>query len=139
MVNKMFMMAVVFLVTLCLGTAFAAGPNMNPGKWEITTQTEMEGMPMSMPAVTHTQCIKGDELVPQSREANKECVVSDMEINGDTVSWKIVCSGANGGMEGTGKVTYSGDTMEGTMDMVIQGGGMHVINKISGKRIGDCD
>ena len=139
MVKKMFIPAAVLFITLCLSTAFAAGPNMNPGKWEITTQTEMTGMPMSIPPVTHTQCITGDELVPQSQDANSECVVSDMEIKGDTVSWKIVCSGANGGMEGTGTVTYSGDTMEGTMDMVIQGAGMHVINKISGKRIGDCD
>ncbi len=139
MIKKTVMLVVVFSITLSLGTAFAAGPNMKPGKWEITTQTEMEGMPMSIPPVTHTQCIMGDELIPQSQDANSECVVSDMEISGDTVSWKIVCSGQNGGMEGTGKIIYSGDSMEGTMDMVIQGAGMQVKNKISGRRIGDCD
>ena len=112
---------------------------MKPGKWEITTQTEMEGMPMSIPPITHTQCITGDELVPQSQEANSECVVSDMETSGDTVSWKIVCSGANGRMEGTGTITYSGDTMEGTIDMLMPDAGMQVKNTISGKRIGDCD
>lgn len=139
MVKKMFMMAAVFSITLFLGTAFAAGPNMNPGKWEITTQTEMTGMPMSLPPVTHTQCITGDELIPQSQEANNECQVTDIKVSGDTVSWKIVCSGQNGRMEGTGKITYSGDSMDGTMDMVIQGAGMQVKNKLSGKRIGDCD
>ncbi|MCJ7819850.1 MAG: DUF3617 domain-containing protein [Bacteroidales bacterium] len=139
MVKKMFMMAAVFSITLFLGAAFAAGPNMNPGKWEITTQTEMTGMPMSLPPVTHTQCITGDELIPQSQEANNECQVTDIKVSGDTVSWKIVCSGQNGRMEGTGKITYSGDSMDGTMDMVIQGAGMQVKNKLSGKRIGDCD
>jgi len=139
MVKKTVILFLVFTISMCLGTAFAAGPNMNPGKWEITTQTEMAGMPMSIPPVTHTQCITGDELVPQSQDASKECVVSDMEIKADTVSWKIVCSGANGRMEGTGSITYSGDTMEGTMDMVISGAGMEVKNKISGRRIGDCD
>ncbi|HDP24790.1 MAG TPA: DUF3617 family protein [Deltaproteobacteria bacterium] len=139
MVNKMCMLVVVFFITLCLSTAFAAGPNMNPGKWEITTQTEMAGMPMSMPAVTHTQCITGDELIPQSQEANQECQVSDIKFSGDTVTWKIVCSGQNGRMEGTGSVTYRGDTMEGTMDMIISGANMQVTNKISGKRIGNCD
>ena len=139
MIKKTVMLVVVFSIALCLGTAFAAGPNMKPGKWEITTQTEMEGMAMSIPPITHTQCIKGDELVPQSQEANQECQVTDIKTSGDTVSWKIVCSGQNGGMEGTGEVTYKGDTMEGTMDMVIQGAGMQVKNKISGKRIGDCD
>jgi len=139
MVKKSVMLVLVFTISMCLGTALAAGPNMKPGKWEITTQTEMDGMAMSIPPVTHTQCITGDELVPQSQEANKECVVSDMKIKGDTVSWKIVCSGATGRMEGTGKATYNGDTMEGTMDMVIAGAGMRVKNKISGRRIGDCD
>ena len=139
MVKKTVMFVVVFLITLYLGVAFAAGPNMNPGKWEITTQTEMAGMSMSIPPVTFTQCITGDELIPQSQAASNECVVSEMEVSGDTVSWKIVCSGANGRMEGTGMVTYSGDTMEGTMDLVIAGAGMQVKNKISGQRIGDCD
>ena len=139
MFNKTLKYLLASAITLSLGTAFAAGPNMNPGKWEITTQTEMVGMAMSIPSVTHTQCIKAQELIPQSQEASEACRVSDIKIDGDTVSWKIVCSGANGRMEGTGKVTYSGNTMEGTMDMVISGAGMHVKNKISGKRIGDCD
>jgi len=138
MVKKMFMMVLLFSITLCLGTAFA-GPNLNPGKWEITTQTEMAGMPMSIPPVTHTQCLKGKDLIPQSQEAGKECQVTDIKTSGDTVSWKIVCSGQNGRMEGTGEVTYSGDRMEGVMNMVIQGAGMQVKNKISGQRIGDCD
>ena len=41
-------------------------------------------------------------------------------------------------MEGTGDVTYRGDSMEGTMDMVITGAGMRIKNKISGRRIGAC-
>jgi len=65
--------------------------------------------------------------------------MSEVNVDGNTVSWKIICAGQNGEMEGTGKITYSGDTMEGTMDLVIAGAGMHVKNTIRGKRIGECD
>ena len=138
MVKRFLSLLLVFVFMLSFGTAMA-GPNLNPGKWEITTETEMVGMSMSVPPVTHTQCITKEDLVPQSDEANKECEVTDVKIDGDTVSWKIICAGQNGQMEGTGRITYSGDTMEGTMDMVIKGAGMKVKNKIIGKRIGKCD
>ena len=65
--------------------------------------------------------------------------MSDIKEDGDTVSWKMTCSGKNSQMEGTGTVTYKGDTMTGIMDMVIKGSGMQIKNKISGKRIGACD
>jgi len=118
-----------------------AGPDINPGKWEITTETEMVGGPgMNVPAMTHTQCLEGGSPVPQGKTApQQECQVTDVVQNGDTVSWKITCSGQSGEMEGSGEVTYSGDTMSGTMDMIIKGAGMHIKNKISGHRIGDCD
>lgn len=135
MVRGMVVMVSVFF----FGPAFAE-PNMNPGKWEITIETEMVGMPdMNVPPVTHTQCLEKGDLVPQSKEASQECKMTDIEEDGDTVSWKIICSGQNGQMEGTGEVTYGGDSMEGTMDMVIKGADMQIKNKISGRRIGDCD
>ena len=136
--KKMLSMSLLLSIAMLCGVAFA-GPNVKPGKWEITTTTEMTGMPMRIPPVTHTQCLKEGDFVPQTEGANQECKVSDVKVSGDTVSWKLVCSGKSGHMEGTGKTTYSGDTMEGEMRMVIQGAGVEVNNKISGKRIGTCD
>jgi hypothetical protein len=138
MVKKMFLMGFVFSIALSFGMAFA-GPNLNPGKWEITTETEMVGISMKVPPQTHTQCLTKKDLVPQSKGASQECQISDVKVSGDTVSWKIICSGQGGAMEGTGQITYSGDHMEGTMDMVIKGANMQVKNKISGHRIGACD
>lgn len=140
MFKRIALFSLIFISLLALSfSALAGGPNLKPGKWEITTETEMVGMPMKVPPVTHTQCITAEDLVPQSEGESNECKVSDVNVSGDTVSWKIVCSGQGGAMEGTGKITYSGDRMEGTMDMVIKGAGMNVKNKISGRRIGDCD
>ena len=130
----------VAMVSLFFFSPAFAEPNMNPGKWEITIETEMVGMPdMNIPPVTHTQCLEKGDLVPQSEEASQECKMSDIKEDGDTVSWKIICSGKNGQMEGTGEVTYRGDSMEGAMNMVIKGAEMQIKNIISGRRIGNCD
>ncbi len=110
---------------------------MNPGKWKITTTTEMAGMPPQ--SVTHTQCTTPDDLIPMSQDASQECQISDIKKQDNTVSWKIVCGGGNNKMNGTGVVTYKGNTMNGTMNMTIVSYGTHVKNKISGQRIGPCD
>ena len=139
MTRKVCVLGIVLMFTCFWGAAFA-GPNLNPGKWEITTETEMVGMGgMSVPPQTHIQCLTQETLVPQSKEASNECRVTDIHEKGDTVYWKIVCSGQGGQMEGTGQVTYSGDRMSGKMDMVITGAGMQIKNKIKGRRIGPCD
>ena len=136
--GTLFVTGIVLFLTLMCGTAIA-DPNMNPGQWQITTQTEMEGMSgMNIPPVTYSQCIRKEDMVPQNKDESQECQVTDIQEHGDTVSWKITCSGQNGKMQGTGTVTYKGDTMTGVMDMVIEEAGMRIKNKMSGKRIGDC-
>ena len=141
MKRSLFFIVIVFLIALPLSTALAE-PDFNPGKWEVTTETEMVGVPGMagmIPPMTHTQCLTKEELVPQSEEGSKECKISDIKEDGDTISWKMTCSGKNGQMEGTGAVTYKGDTMTGTINMVMKGAGMKIKNTINGKRIGNCD
>ena len=139
MTRKVLFSGIVFALALSL-IAQVQGPDIKPGKWEFTTQTEMVGMPnMGIPPVTFTQCVTMENLVPQSDAASQECELKDVVAAGNTVSWKIVCSGQGGQMEGTGRVTYTGDTMEGTMDFVIADAGMQVKNTIKGRRLGECD
>ena len=97
----------------------------------------MEGM--SPQLLTHKQCITDNDLVPMSEDANQNCQVRDIETSGNTVSWKITCGGQGGQMDGTGEITYNGDTMEGKMEMTIKGANMKVTNYITGRRIGPCD
>lgn len=141
MKNAAFLITIVSLIMLPVGAALAE-PEFTPGKWEVTTTTEMVGVPGMagmVPPVTHTQCLEKGEFVPQSEQSSKECKISDIKMSGDSVSWKMTCSGKSGEMEGTGTVTYKGDTMTGTMNMVLKGAGMQIKNTISGKRIGACD
>jgi hypothetical protein len=137
MTKKVFAMGMMIVMAFLIDPALA-GPKVTPGKWEITTKTTMSGMKHAQ-SQTHVQCITEKDMVPMSDDASQECRIEDMKVQGNTVSWKIYCGGHGGGMEGTGHVTYTGDTMQGIMEMTMSGSPMQVKNEISGRRIGDCD
>ena len=129
----------ILTALIAAGTALAS-INFNPGQWEFTTKTEIKGVPgMNVPANTHVQCITQEDLVPMTETTSHDCRITDVSVKGDTVSWKIICDGRSGAMEGTGKVTYHGDSMEGTMEMIMKDTDMKIINRITGKRIGECN
>lgn len=144
------MKRVVFVVIAVLAAfalmpfnSYSAGPNMKDGQWEITTQMDMKGMPAHMARpITYTHCMTRDNAVPAQREKNRDCVMKDQKVSGNTVSWQMVCKDKNGGvMESTGKITYRGDKFDGTMKATMtskERGDMVVNYKMSGRRLGAC-
>ena len=134
MIRKMLFIS-VFILTI-VSVTFAT-PNIKEGKWEMTTKMEMKGMPMEMPAVKHTQCLTKQDFVPQEPAADQKCEPVKSKVSGDTVTWTIKCNGEGGPMTGNGKITYSGDSFKGTVNM--KQGGMDMTSHISGKYIGKCD
>lgn len=101
----------LFTILILSSNVFGGStPNFKEGKWEISTEIEMEGMPMSMPAIKHTQCMSKDDYVPQNSQPGQECEITETKISGDTVTWTIKCKGQGGEMKGAGKITYKGDT-----------------------------
>lgn len=140
MIRKTLSAVLFFLATLPL-TSFSADLNMNPGKWEMTFQTEMAGMPgmPAMPPMTVTQCLENEPYMPQNQDPSQECKTLDFRQEGNTVFWKMVCTGEGGTMEGSGQMTYSGDTMSGVMNMIMKDQGLTIKNTISGRRLGPCD
>lgn len=142
MLNKLFIVLTVILISV--STSFAGpGVNIKEGKWEITTQTEMPGMPANMSQMKHTftQCLTKKDLVPQSsqpQQSGQECKITQMKVRGNTVTWTMICKSQGGETKATGKVTYSGDSFKGTMKMTMPQGNMIVTSRMSGRRIGDC-
>jgi hypothetical protein len=105
-------------------------------------EMEMPNMPMKMPATKTTQCITAEQLkepagaLPQGPNSNPNaCKLTDHKTTGNTVSWKIACSGQQA-MNGSGEMKFDGDTYVGVMKMSTQQGDMTM--KYSGKRLGDC-
>ncbi|MFO7861380.1 MAG: DUF3617 family protein [Desulfosalsimonas sp.] len=121
----------------------AAGPNIKEGQWEITTDLEIPGMSSDMPqqSFTHTECLNNDDYVPQGSQnkgAGGDCEIKNVRTSGDTVSWTMHCNTGQGNMDGEGTITYRGDTFEGTINTVMQGG-MKMTQHLQGRRIGDCN
>ena len=137
MLKELFAASIILLTLISICFAGSV-PNMREGKWEITTKMEMPGMPMSMPPVKNTQCLTKKDLVPQNSQPGQECTVSQTKVTGNTVTWTVQCKGQGGDMKGTGEMTYSGDSLKGTIKIPMPQANMEMTNHITGRRIGDC-
>lgn len=107
----------LMLASLSTAMPALATPNMEEGNWEITTKMEMAGMPFAMPPTKHNQCMTKKEMVPDTSQKGQNCTVKDQKMTGDMVSWRIQCKDKDGTMDGEGKITYSGKTYDGAMQM----------------------
>jgi hypothetical protein len=138
MLKKLLFASVILFITISISFAGSV-PNMQEGNWEITTKMEIPGMPMNMPPMKHTQCLTKKDLVPQSSQPGQECKFTQIKVADNTVTWIMQCSGGHGGdMKGNGKITYSGNTLKGKIEMTMPQSNMKMTSHISGHRIGDC-
>jgi hypothetical protein len=126
------------LAVVAIAPAKAADHPQKPGKWAVTMQMEMPGMPVKMPAITHEVCLTEEDLKdPQKAvpsDAKSKCTVSDYKIDGSTVTWAIDCPQQK--TTGTGEITYTGDSYAGTMNLKM--GEQEMKIKHSGKWLGAC-
>lgn len=137
---------VAVLAVALSSPALGAAPNMKEGLWEITTRTEMAGMPPGgMKPMVVRQCVTKKDLddprktAPGGDPKDNRCQVTDHKVQGNTATWNVACKG-EGAMTGTGSVTYSGDTYTGVSRMKMkQGGKDHEMTiHYAGKRLGEC-
>jgi hypothetical protein len=134
---------ILIFAGLMASLAVQATPDMKPGLWELSMSTEMPGMPAAAQQPFKMQhCYRAGEMkdprtiVPQK---NPNCMLSDVKESGNTVSWKISCTGKMP-MTGAGRVTYSGTSYSGVARLTMNQGGRNqdMLQKYSGKRLGDC-
>jgi len=127
----------VCAVALLLPLVASAGP-MKPGKWQMTTETEIEGTPSTMPQMT-TRCISAEEAdklePPRSMKNSADCKIGDYNVNGRVVTWSVKCSRRN--VTGGGKIMYNDDTYSGRLTMKLGKGEM--VQTFTGKLLGECD
>jgi hypothetical protein len=142
--GKWFPLLVAGMVAVLAGQAFAAGEvDIKPGKWEITSSMQMPGMPAGMQAMsfTHIQCLKTDDLVPEDPNPNSQgdCQTQDVRVEGDTVTWKMICESEQGKITSSGRISYHGTTFEGAVQTRIPGQDMEITNQLQGRWVGPCD
>jgi hypothetical protein len=129
---------VVAVACLIVAVPLIAQSPMRPGQWEITAQMDMPGMPVKMPETKTTQCITPEQVKTPAGtlpSQDKSCQASDYKVDGNKVTWKMVCTGKDK-MTGDGEMVFSGDSYAGKMNMTMAQGSMAM--KYTGKRVGDC-
>jgi hypothetical protein len=126
------------LLALAAVPALAAEHPQKPGKWQLTMQMEMPGMPVKLPPVTMEMCITEEDLQdPQKAVPNdpkSDCKVGEYKVDGNTVTWTVDCP--KNQMKGSGEITFSDDSYDGSMEMTM--GEQQMKTKYSGKWLGEC-
>jgi Protein of unknown function (DUF3617). len=138
MLNKNLMILAVIVSLVCSNSALA---EIKDGLWEITTKTEIKGMPGQMPPSTVRQCLTKNDPVPKAKDKSIECKMKDQKISGDTMTYAMECKGKDSAVLISGKMTYKGNTFAGASTTNIKSNGqpeMQINNKTSGKYIGPC-
>ena len=122
---------------LMMPSGLFAADSIREGYWEVTSQTEMPGMPMKIPATTIKHCYTKEDVKDQKKviAKDKNCTLTDYKVAGNKVTWAMKCTGQNAGTF-NGETVFSGDAYTSTMKMKTQGQNMTV--KVKGKRIGEC-
>jgi hypothetical protein len=142
---------VALCAAIIAGAATAAAvaadrPDFQPGKWELTINMKMEGMPFDMPSkpVTTTHCVKPEDIkdtqtiAESNLEKKRKCKIADLKQDGDKVTYSFTCEG---GANGTSEIVYQGTSYEGTTVMNMGSGPkgpMKMTQTFKGKRVGDC-
>ena len=107
----------------CGGLVFAAF-SLNafaaPGEyWEVTSQMDMPGMPVAMPAQTSRVCMpKGGESDPNRTQGDSNCTFSDVQHSGNTVKFKGTCVNGRGDkMNVSGETSHDSNSFKTKMQM----------------------
>lgn len=134
---------IYFISILCL--AIVASPvwglDFKPGKYEITVEVKMQGMPGGIPPQTMTQCLTEADPVPAGSADAQACKIKNMKTKGNTITYEMACKQQEMEVKSIGEMTYKGETFEGSSKMTMgpSAGGMTVTTMVKGKRIGKCD
>ena len=121
---------------------FAARADIDPGNWEMTVTTQMEGMPQPVGPIVRTQCLTAEDSRDPSRVLNPgsgSCEFSNRRDSGGAYTFDVSCSGQFP-MRGTGTVNYGAQSMSAELDLMADVSGKKVgtNSRISGRRLGPC-
>ena len=139
----MFKRAALFLIIIMCAAGFltaGSGPDLKPGKWEISFTLDMPGMPPGMmPPTAITQCLTKEDMVPKASPASGDCKISNVKTKGNTITWTMDCVNRGSKSRSQGSATYKGTTFTGKMVTVTDNNQMSkVTSNINGRRIGSC-
>jgi hypothetical protein len=133
-------------LVLILGIAWSgmAASQVQPGNWELTVTSQMQGMDKPIGPLSKTQCFTEADTRDPGRVLGTggSCQFSNRRESGDAYTFDVKCGGALP-MSGTGRLRQGPDAFEGDLDLAVDsgaGGGANLgmRTKVSGRRLGPC-
>ena len=133
-------------LVLILGIAWSgmAASQVQPGNWELTVTSQMQGMDKPIGPLSKTQCFTEADTRDPGRVLGTggSCQFSNRRESGDAYTFDVKCGGALP-MGGTGRLRQGPDAFEGDLDLAVDsgaGGGANLgmRTKVSGRRLGPC-
>lgn len=132
------------LIALALGLPFTVAAQVQPGNWELTVTSQMQGMDKPIGPLSKTQCFTEADTRDPGRVLGTGggCQFSNRRESGDAYTFDVKCGGALP-MSGTGRLRQGPDAFEGDLDLAVDsgaGGGANLgmRTKVSGRRLGPC-
>jgi hypothetical protein len=135
------------LLLIAFASPLALAADVSPGSWEITMETRVPAEPgFAPPPFSLTQCLTDADARDPSRVLGgvsnpgaTGCTYTDKNYAGNTFSFSMQCAGTYA-IKATGRVSFTADTMDGTIMSTASVGGKPVEtqNKISARRLGNC-
>ncbi|HZV63030.1 MAG TPA: DUF3617 family protein [Methylophilaceae bacterium] len=114
-----------------------------PGLWNLSVTTTAEGSDGVFGPYTSSQClteedVRNPEKLLAQNGANA-CTYGDKVYSGGNFSFTVQCGGTIP-MSGSGRINYTADSLQGTMDIAadLQGLPVNTHSTVSGQRVGDC-
>jgi hypothetical protein len=140
------MMSVLLLLLALPVTLLADKPNVEPGLWQYTSTTTIEGAPVPIPeeVTTHRECVTEADLKEEDflLEKGDECDFYELDVRESGMSYKMICSDFESGtsINLDTEMSFHGDRMQGTitgtMDSPMGMLDMHI--DVEAERLGDC-
>jgi len=128
---------IAFFVLIMVSPARAAEIKAKLGMWKWTTTMEVPGMPFAMPAITYSECLTKEDLIPEQPDKDGDCKILENEIKDNKVEWKMECNGEDGKVISDGKISYSNTSAKGDIKILMNG--MKMTSKLSGQYTGACN
>jgi Protein of unknown function (DUF3617) len=144
------MRTLMTIAAASLAAAFSTpglAADISPGLWEITMEARVAAQPGFTPEPARMkQCLTAADARDPSallggiaNPGASGCSYSDKSYSGNTFRFSMQCAGSYG-ITSHGEVTFSADTISGTITTIANVGGekTELSNKITARRLGGC-
>ncbi len=126
--------------------AHAAAAGIEPGQWEFSVKTDVEGLPPAQHPLKLARCISNQDadnllkLLPLAPGATPDtCSVTERHQTGSKLTYRISCPGMPS-VTTTGEATLAGAALNGAATSRLDAVSYHkqLQQSYSGKRTGPC-